>query len=254
MDSKDSTKIPAVPGVSAGATTTSSVAKPEPPGEAPRLPRADGAKASVVPYGGNAGGRPRADGLVPGSPEAIQADRDKEAERGRKRRAAGRIVQQNTVVPPALPSAAATPSPSSAPGVPVAGSPSVAVDAWSAADFNFVVADCIQIAETWRVKTKTDKAIKGNLAPVVAEEIGAAFAFPSQAKDSLRASSPEGFAKVFNALRVPISLKPAISACPALAYIIVRDFQLDAKLDKMIAAVAEREAASKATPQPEKKS
>ena len=72
MATPDLPKIPAVPGMPSGATTVAPVAKPEPPGEAPRLPRADGAKARVVPYGGKSGGRPREDGLVPASPEAIQ--------------------------------------------------------------------------------------------------------------------------------------------------------------------------------------
>ena len=40
---------------------------------------------------------------------------------------------------------------------------------------------------------------------------------------------------MFNALKVPLAVKPIITTAPALAYIIVRDLQTSARIEKLIA-------------------
>src|SRR5258707_9089158 len=76
-------------------------------------PTAVSAAASAPLFGGNRGGKKRLDGLAPGSPEAIEADRKKDAERKRTRREAVQRVAE----PPPLPSAGApAPGANLAPG------------------------------------------------------------------------------------------------------------------------------------------
>lgn len=235
-----------VPGVSEGTTPVASVAKGNPPGEVPRLasdPHA--AVSSVIRAGGDKGGRPRDDGLVPGSPEAKAADREKNRLAKQKQRERERERRAVTETPPALPSGLPDgPAATKAPSFDLP--PVVEAGGWTAADFKQVIFDSLSFAEAARVKNRTAKAIRGGLSPVVAEQIGNSFAFPVETKTSLSTSSPEGIAKLFNALRVPLSVKPVITSCPALVYLIVRDAQLNEKLDKMIADVAEEKRRSEA--------
>src|SRR5581483_9808460 len=69
---------------------------PASPGDPRNTPHA---AATAVKHGGLKGGRRRDDGLVPGSKEAVAADRERDAERKRRERDARRGD------PPALPSA-----------------------------------------------------------------------------------------------------------------------------------------------------
>src|SRR5436309_8856098 len=72
--------------VKPGNATLAPVASPAPKAEAPTVPRADSAVATVPRFGGLRGGKPRTDGLVPGSAEAAAADRERDARRKRERR------------------------------------------------------------------------------------------------------------------------------------------------------------------------
>ena len=62
-------------------------------------------KPRVELFGGLRGGRKRKDGLVPGSPEALAADREKDAARKREARERDRLANPD-VIPSALPSSA----------------------------------------------------------------------------------------------------------------------------------------------------
>lgn len=52
-------------------------------------------QSEVWRYGGLRGGRKRKDGLIPGSPQAAEADRAKDAERKRRARAAARMARES---------------------------------------------------------------------------------------------------------------------------------------------------------------
>lgn len=78
---------------------------PVPPGTGQEPPAQSAAPnpAAVLSakHGGLAGGKPRKDGFVPGSPQAMEADRKKD----RDRKAAARAVAEKLQQPPTLPSA-----------------------------------------------------------------------------------------------------------------------------------------------------
>src|SRR5881409_535128 len=69
-----------------GNPTVARVASPTPATEAPNVAPANSAVATVPRFGGLRGGKPRTDGLVPGSAEAAAADRERDARRKRERR------------------------------------------------------------------------------------------------------------------------------------------------------------------------
>lgn len=234
-----------VPGVPAGSPPVGGVEQKPTPGETGgQVPVA--APASPVAFGGNPTGRTRKDGLKPGSPEAADADRKRNAERMAQKRAAEKSAAPPPVLPPPAPSSAVL-SDSGAKTIPVAdGFMEPASVDWMAEDFKQVAPDTIDLLEQWRVADKISLAEEGKLTAPVIRQIEKDAAFPAPAKRSLQTSSPAAIAKLFNALRVPVALKSYITTCPTLLYLIVRDMQQRSEIRKLI------EASRSAKPEPAK--
>jgi hypothetical protein len=192
--------------------------------------------AAKKPFGGNVGRKTRADGLKPGSPEALAADRAADAARKREARAKEKLVAPPPALPAATPppvdSVAATPDAPTGPLVTDLGDP---VLAWSPDDFRQCATELVELAEAWRIDCHTKHAAEGKLPAPVVKEIANGAAFPPGSKKSLSTSSPVTLAKMFNALKVPLAVKPVITTAPALAYIIVRDLQTSSRIEKLIA-------------------
>lgn len=177
----------------------------------------------------------RADGLKPGSPEALEADRRADAARKREARAKEKL---NT--PPAPLPACPAPLVESvadaaiAAVIPLAGDTVDPVLAWTADDFRQCAPEVVELLEAWRIEKHTKRAAEGKLPGAVVKEIAAGAAFPPGSKKSLSTSSPVTLAKMFNALKVPLAVKPVITTAPALLYIIVRDLQTSSRIEKLI--------------------
>lgn len=226
-----------LPGVPAGSPAPQT--HPPAPPAAPVAGQAGVARP--LPFGGNIGKRVRADGLKAGSPEAREADRIKDRERKRQARAQ-RAAQSP---PPPLPASGTAPPPAvvTEPAGPQDGGVAGGDFAppppqWIADDLKQVAIELVELGEAQRVDAICKKCLKAKLPAPVLDEFKAGAAFPPATKKSLSASLPGTLASAFNALSVPIGLKSIISAVPALSYLILRDYQLHAKLDKIIAADA----------------
>ena len=124
---------------------------------------------------------------------------------------------------------------------------------WSAEDFRDAAPELVELAEAWRVDVHTKRAVAGQLPRRVVDEIAKDAAFPAGSKRSLSTASPVTLAKMFNALRVPLSLKAVITVAPALVYIIVRDLQFGSRIEKLIATERARAAAPLPAPKPPEK-
>ena len=179
-----------LPGVSPGATAAQPVASGQPPVVAP-------GQSSVVvpvakpPFGGNAGKKKREDGLKPGSPEAIAADKDADAKRKRDARAAVRAATP----PPPLPASSAPlseslPDQTSASLSPDAGPVVDPVVSWTPTDFRDCAPQLVELAEAWRVDVRTKQATAGKLPAKVVQKIAADAAFPPGSRKALSESSP----------------------------------------------------------------
>lgn len=231
-----------VPSVPAGSPPVGSVEqKPVASATGGQVPVA--APAGPAAFGGNPTGRTRKDGLKPGSPEAAEADRKRNAER----MAAKRAEEKSRQLPPALP---ASNSPTSAvlsdPGaktIPVLDgfSEPSPVD-WLAEDFKQVSVDTLNLLEQWRIEDKVSLAESGKLSGATVKQIAKDAAFPDKARTSLQNSSPAALAKMFNALRVPVALKSYITTAPTLLYLIVRDMQQREEIKRLIESERSREA------------
>ena len=224
-----------LPGMPVGSAPAQPVAAAKPAGDVPGLAGGKDIPAKK-PFGGNVGRKTRSDGLKPGSPEAIAADRVADAKRKREEREAKRLA----VPPPPLP-AGAPPVVESMAAAPVSADGfvgGVAVDPvldWTPDDFRQVSVDLVELAEAWRVDSHTKRAAEGKLPAPLVKEIAGSAAFPPGSKKSLSTSSPVTLAKMFNALKVPLAVKPIITTAPALVYIVVRDLQTSARIEKLIA-------------------
>lgn len=209
------------------------------------------AGAAVIEKGGNKGGRPRDDGLVPGSAEAIEADRRKEAERSKRRRDDAKAVRQQSgdfkPLPPVVTSAPGAPV---APALALGSGMAVALPAWTPEDFQSLTPLTIDLLEEMFIESEVSLAEEGKLAKPTVDQIAKDAAFPAKAKQSLQSSSPEFFAKVFNALHIPIAMKPYISTGPTAIFLVVRHYQHKASIRQLIEAEAKRNGVP---PQPQEK-
>jgi len=235
---KKTVSVPAkadLPGVPVGKTSVEPVAERNPLDAAARLAAGKDVPAKK-PFGGHAGKKPRADGLKPGSPEAVEADRRADAARKR----AARAEKNSATPPPPLP-AGTPPAVDSLSATPDPAAGALAVDAvdpvlsWTPDDFRECAVELVELAEAWRIDSHTKHAAEGKLPAAVVKEIANGAAFPPSSKKSLSTSSPVTLAKMFNALKVPLAVKPLITTAPALCYIVVRDLQTSARIDKLIA-------------------
>lgn len=240
----DSTTPATVPGVPAGSPPTAPVGEVKPPATIPVLPAdKDAAKASVVAFGGNRGGRPRDDGHVPGSPEAKAADREKN--RLAKQRARERERQQaaNIKLPPPLPSNRTAATDDSAGNCEVVDGPIPGLE-WTAKDVAELTPQALQFIERMDVKGQLEGT---EIFPArVVERMAADAAWPVEARKALQDSSPAAVAKVLNLLRIPIGLKPVINFCPWIVILIARREKNKADIRKMIAEERERMKADRA--------
>jgi hypothetical protein len=248
MDPKLAT--PTVPGVPAGSPPTGSVEQSHAPDPGPRLPVPSSVAAESVPlFGGKRGGKARLDGLVPGSDEAKEADRKKNAERMRLARERERAEQTPQRLSPVAASAE-SPGVQTIPVVDLAGGS--AIVGWLPEDFKQVAPDTIDVIEQWRIQDKIELAESGKLSPPVVAKIAKDAAFPPASKKSLQGSCPEALAKIFNACNVPVALKAYISTAPTAVYLIVRDLQQRSEIRKLVQAERETFKREQTTDEPKK--
>jgi hypothetical protein len=195
------------------------------------------AASSVAAFGGNRGGKPRKDGLVPGSPEAEAADKAIDAERKRQARAAQKLAD-----PPPLPSAPANGSGPVAPPINGAGAlpgaaPGVQSDAvpWDPAALRPLLEELIEGAEQSRVHKRLERAKAVGLPDRTVKELASGATYPAAAKRALALSGSNGTAKLMNSLGVSGKYSDVAIAVTALTAIAVSNKRSDAKFEEMIA-------------------
>lgn len=226
-----------------------------------------GASASVPLFGGNRGGRRRNDGLAPGSPEALEADRKKDRDR--------KLAVRRLAEPTPLPSAGQT-SPS--PGqtqvngqgtdlVPVAGEQgSVApAELWDPGMFEDLVSEGLDLCEKKRIHDLAETAQAAALSQALVAEIKRDAAYNPAFKATVSKAGPRALAKTLN--RLGVSAKYSDEGLCALAMLSLwfQGWRLQARLEELIEkdrkekaqrenqASAIREAAPAAGPAPVKR-
>ena len=191
-------------GTPPGASTPPAVAGVGASNKPPTPPVAASAAASVPLFGGNRGGKKRGDGLAPGSAEAIQADRDKEAKRKRDERA----QRRNLVEPPPLPSALPGVADPNAPppgvlgtGVPAEGDqPEIP---WDPELFKPIVKEALELSEKRAIQNSKETAEMAGLTKELVRQIMADAQYAPTWKSIIQLTAPRLAAKAMNHSGIP---------------------------------------------------
>lgn len=164
----------------------------------PAVASSPAAKATVAKHGGLRGGKKRDDGLTPGSPEAAEADRKKDAERKQRERDEARTALEATQ---RLPSKLdGLPNPNAAPsGSPVAGAVSEARPfvPWTPDIVRPFTAELIPVVEAVDANGLVEDA-KKKLPEAFVKEVKKDAGWPAAAKKILDGALPRLAAKYLN--------------------------------------------------------
>jgi hypothetical protein len=206
------------------------------------------ARESVPMFGGNVGRRKRADGLKPGSDEAKEADKRKDAIR--KRMARAETAAQTA--PPPLPSASGTPV-----GVPVAervpivhmdnaalqmpGMAGALVVQWQGKDVEELTRKLIELTEEFCSKQILSRCRRAKLQPVDIEEIKNDARWKKTAKEMLEQGGSELFAMALNKSGVPPEYKPFILVTIGAMEIALNHMKVLKRLDALIEQTKRKE-------------
>lgn len=229
----DNAILPAAGGAAASPAPGGPVASPNGGGPAPVAAAPVGAAQQVPLFGGFRGGRKRKDGLPPGSPEAIEADKEKD--RLRKERVRVRLAG----VPAPLPSAAPG-APGPAPEVGGGPDDGSGFDAatpvpWNASSLAPLFSQIIPAAESLATGQIISRAIKAKLPAQAVREIEAECKWAEPAKKALEIEWPRLAAKWLNKTGVSSENQPEVVCLSALAVIGVSHVKLLQRLDKLVA-------------------
>lgn len=197
------------------------------PPAAPALP------VSPASFGGNPSGRSRKDGLVPGSAEAIAADREKE----RLRKQAARAVAAKLVEPPKLPSA--DPLAPGAPAPPNPGQPGSAPGeapgiAWDPELLKPLIKEVVTGCEQSRVAKFKRIAENAEMAKGVVQQIAEDAEYVPAFKGTLLATAPRAIAKLLNRSGVSGEWSDEALCVLACVSIFVHGKRMEAKIKDLI--------------------
>jgi hypothetical protein len=194
-------------------------------------------------FGGFRGGRKRADGLTPGSKEAVEADRKKDRERKKREYDARKAALE----PPALPSVKAaladSPAPPAAGVSAESGPPAPAPLPWQAETLKPLFEQLLPTVEDLTARQITSRAEKAKLPPDLLKEIARDARWPSPAKKAVDIAAPQVAAKWLNRAGLSAEYQPELVLFTAVAAIGANQQAVLHRLDKLIAL---REAAEKA--------
>lgn len=194
------------------------------------------AASSVAAYGGNRGGRPRKDGLAPGSPEADEADRKKNRDDKRLSRQTAAKVAEPPPLPSAVtsePGATPSPTPNLSPNAPGADPPPVP---WQPETLTGLVDQLVEAAEENRVGNYLARCAEAGLTPKLTKEIEKDAHFPPIAKTLLKQAIPRLSAKWLNRTGLSAEWQDEISVLTAIILIVKQNAQTNARFEELIQA------------------
>ena len=211
--------------------------------------------AQTVPrFGGLRAGRKRADGLVPGSDEALAADREKERLRKARQRA-----RQRAENPPALPAVADDGEPlpgldaapldtGEAPGGDLGGVPGAECGApvpWDAASLAPLIEQLLPTLEAASVARITRKAAAAKLPADLLRAVENDSRWPKPAAKVLQMAGPQLAAKWLNKTGVSAEHQLEVAVLSAVGCIVAGQSAVLSRLEKIIAEKAAAEKESK---------
>lgn len=191
--------------------------------------------ATVEKFGGNPGGRPRKDGLKPGSQEALAVDREKARVRQQNHRA--RVAASNPPVLPAnLPPGPGAPAPQ-APGVAALppGESVQVVAPWQPDLLRPLFEELVPEVEAEMVASNTTKAAEARLPAALIKEVEKDSRWSQTAKKAVIVSSPPVAAKLLGLMGISPENQNEVVLVGALLSIWRGHARVARRLDTLIA-------------------
>jgi hypothetical protein len=215
-----------------GHSTLAPVATAAPSTEAAKPAASTSALDTVPQFSGLRGGKPRKDGLVPGSTEAAAADRD----RDRRRKETDRKSKPHEPAP--LPSMGA---PMAGPATtPVAGEvaqPGVATVSfvpWDAQTLKPLFDQLLPTVEDMHVDHLTGMAEQAKCSAEIVKEIGKDARWPGPSRKAIEVSAPQVAAKWLNKSGISAENQPEVVLGTAIVSIVIAHRKLSLKLAKLL--------------------
>ena len=218
-----------LPGAPPGAPAAAPLVSPGQSNATPTAAPSPAAAVTASQHGGLRGGRARADGLVPGSKEALEADRKYDAARHQKKRDLKRKEAQTD--PPPIPPAGQTPAGG------VAAVPGAAVAAgipWDPKMLEPLFKQLVPTAEEIAVKQLTDKAVKAHLPGEIIHDIEKKAAWNPMAKQALEIAGAQVAAKWLTKSGISAEHQPEVVLGTALCSIFAGHVLLLKRMDELI--------------------
>jgi len=235
---------PQLEGVAQGEAAAPAVSKAADEGPVGAAYASQPAAATVPAYGGLRGGRRRSDGLVPGSPEAEEADRRKA--RARMARARARRRKTGQEEPPPLPSMAVpvdaldTATVSARADEPGGPSPGVldqtAPQPWQPEALQPLCDQLLAAVEEGRLSAFIARCTEAGLSQRLVKEIEQDARFPRAAKVLLSRSLPRLAAKYLNRAGLSAAWEDEVAVLSGIIILVQHDRRLQARLAELIAA------------------
>lgn len=224
-------KIPTTPaGAPPGAAAPAPVAG-QPTGKPAATPApSPSAAVTAQKHGGLAGAKKRKDGLLPNSKEALEADREKDAERQRIKRA----NQASLLDPPPIPSASGPGQAQAGNLGAVPGTGGIPPVAWQPEALAPLVKQLVATAEMLTVEQIAGRAEQAHLPGKIINDMRGEAAWHPMAKVALETSAPQVAAKWLNKSGVSAEHQPEIVMGTAIASIFAGQFLLLRRMDDLI--------------------
>jgi len=206
------------------------------PQSAPTAPPSPPASQTSLAFGGFRGGRPRKDGLRPGSPAALAADREKERKRKELQRERERLRADPPPLPSAAPGVARTPAAAADPVDPLLLAEAAPPVAWEASQLTPIFQQLLPAVEQLTVNQVLQRAGKARLPGELLHEIEDEAKWSAPTKKALELSGPQVAAKWLNKTGISAENQPEVVFGTAVASLLASHVMLLRRLDKLIAA------------------
>ena len=251
-------ETPPLPGTDSGTPPPKTLAPPVAgrpvPAQAGNVDTGSNLKPRVELFGGLRGGRKRKDGLVPGSPEALAADREKDAERKRLARERDRLANPAPLPPASAATATATLPPVQNAAVPTpdnlgtfTGVENFETVAWLAKDVEPLVNELVELTEELCQTAINSRCKKARLPMEIAKEIESDARWATRAKAMIKQGGADLFAQLMNKSQIPLAIRPYILITIGSLQIAIGQMKILKRLDQLILA-ANPNAATKPEP------
>lgn len=235
-------KISTTPGPAPSPQPGAPAPKPNPPNNPPApgatvhsaLPPGTSASSLAVKHGGNKGGRKREDGLVPGSPEALAADRKRDAERKKRERATVSEQRLPAPLPPVISPLDRPVQPGGDSLLAGAGIEDASFLPWSGEMVTPAIIQSVALLQELEKGYVEKKLAAANIPVTEWNKILDMAKWPDLAVRGITKSGGDATARLLNYLGISSKYKDVLNFCPSLIFFVLDRMKFYKRLDELV--------------------